>query len=153
MLASIKRIYGITAEKKAMQESIAKHIDGRSKYTALDVTNSIAEYNRTLDYGAAERLTGVTRNTLIDWIKKYGSEGTDQITIKKPVLGRNRIHASLRRDNLLALVKVDCKDSESLAVVLGVSSNTVRNDIRKLLNDELLVNLSENPRSYLVRAA
>ena len=153
MIDAIKKIYNITEVKTEPEVFEVKHIDGRSRYTALQIVESIKEYERTGSCGAVERLTGVTRNTLKDWVARYSNKTTSEIVMPTARLGKNRIHAAERRRELLSFVSAKPLTTDSLVGFLNVTSNTVRNDIRVLLKNGSLVNVSECHKSYLVKAA
>ena len=153
MISYIKRLYNIKEESDRLGDITAKHVDGRTRYTSLQTVESMNAYKATGSYEEAGLVAGASRNTIKEWMTKFGDQTAGEIRTPTARLGKNRIHANVRRESLLGLVKATAMYTSTLVECLDVTSNTVRNDIRVLLRSGKLINLSTEKKTYFVKAA
>lgn len=147
-------IYG----KGKLSENIASDMNGRSHYTIEDKRRALSIFERTGSYGEVEKELGVSRNTVRAWKEKYGSAGAlkDIKDLYNDTLPQNVSSKAIvrdRRNSLVRLVEKVVIGSSDLAELLGVTTVTVRDDIRHLLSVNRVINISLSKTCYLIKAA
>ena len=165
MLNAIKKIYGIEDnEKKENSKTIFELIDkdvNWSKYTNSEKKRAMRLYEKSGSFGDVEKQTGISRTTVQAWYKLYNPKNvmqtvndlyTSSVTRIANTRGANEINARDRQKQLLGFIKDKALVTNQLVDLLGVTAATVRTDIKILLLENKIKDISQNPRAKLVIA-
>ena len=155
MLDAVRRIYGAPSI-----ELLASNDESWSRYSLTDKKRVLTLLSTGHNFADVEKITGVSRSTARLWYKKYKSAGTlkntDELYVKNisriATKGPNKIRAKERQNSLVGFVTGRSLNVESLVDLLFVTAATVRTDIKCLIEEGRIANISNSPSALEVIA-
>ena len=141
--------------KAPVFESKVKIKDARVKYSDQFVLNTLIAFEKHKQFCIAEKESGVQRNTIRIWVNKYTVDNVLEMRAKARKVTRkfDENISVARRINIVKLASKGPIGPVVLSKELGFSGLTIRNDVRLLIKNGYLIDVSVRRDAILVEAA